>query len=295
MKRYSRYYSPLRYPGGKVCVYPFVSNLIYENGLLGAKYVEPFAGGAGLALRLLFDEYVREIYINDYDYAIYAFWKVIKADTEEFCEWLNGIEVSIDNWRYYKEVQNNLSGYDIKEIARSTFFLNRTNVSGILKGGMIGGYEQKGKYKIDARFNKEDLIKRIKRIGEFADRIHVSNEDAIDFIHKVDDGNKSTLIYLDPPYVQKGSNLYMNFYEKSNHETLAKLVAGIKSKWFVSYDKHDLIINLYSKYRKITHSLSQSASNRLGDEIIIFSNKLSFKDSLKSLKNPEEIDVKLQV
>jgi DNA adenine methylase len=68
----SQFPSPLRYPGGKSRIFPFVSQLFYENGMIGSSYAEPYAGGAGLALRLLFDEYVDKIYLNDLDKSIYG-------------------------------------------------------------------------------------------------------------------------------------------------------------------------------------------------------------------------------
>ena len=140
------YYSPLRYPGGKNCIFPFVSNLFYENDLLGVSYAEPYAGGSGLALRLLFEGYVDNVYINDLDRSIYSFWVSVLSRPKEFCSWIRTVNVSIQNWRKYKLIQNNLSASTF-DLAKSTFFLNRTNISGVLKGGVIGGQEQKGKYK----------------------------------------------------------------------------------------------------------------------------------------------------
>ncbi len=153
--RTSIHYSPLRYPGGKNCIFPFVSNIFYENNLIGMSYAEPYAGGAGLALRLLFEGYVERIYINDFDKAIYSFWVSILNRTDDFCDWLENVEVSVQTWNRYKEVQRNIDIASQFEIAKATYFLNRTNISGVIKGGIIGGQEQTGKYKMDARFNKK--------------------------------------------------------------------------------------------------------------------------------------------
>lgn len=282
----SHFCSPLRYPGGKNCIFPFVSQLFYENGLLGVAYAEPYAGGAGLALRLLFEEYVDRIYINDLDRSIYAFWSSILAHPDAFCDWIENVDISMDSWYEHKEIQKKAQSADLLELAKSTFFLNRTNVSGVIKGGVIGGYEQKGNYKIDARFKKKDLIDRIQKIACFKSRISVSNLDGLAFVKKMDNKSENVFIYLDPPYYQKGADLYMNFYSKADHEKLSGHVHKMKKKWMVSYDNHDFILNLYAEKNKVLYKLSQSTSNRVGDEVLIFSNDLSFKQSIKSLSSP---------
>lgn len=282
----SYFCSPLRYPGGKNCIFPFVSKLFYENGFLGSAYAEPYAGGAGLALRLLFEEYVERIYINDLDRSIYAFWASVLDDPDGFCSWIEDVDVSMDSWYKYKAIQSEAKSVDLLELAKSTFFLNRTNVSGVIKGGVIGGYEQKGKYKINARFRKGDLIARIEKIARFRSRITVSNLDGLAFVKKMDGKAEEIFIYLDPPYYQKGADLYMNFYSKVDHERLSKQIHRMKKKWMVSYDHHEFILNLYATERKIVYKLSQSASNRVGDEVLIFSDEVSFKKSLDALRSP---------
>lgn len=285
----SIYNSPLRYPGGKNCIFKFVSNLIYENGLIGIDYAEPYAGGAGLALRLLYGEYVENIHINDYDKSIFAFWSTIVRDSDGFCDWIESVKVDMESWEHYKSLQENPLSVSSDELAKSTFFLNRTNVSGVIKGGVIGGKEQKGKYKIDARFNKHDLIKRVQKVGLFKKRINVTNMDGIKFIRKLKNSDRDVFIYLDPPYYKKGSDLYMNFYKDNDHKSLAKFMSDMQGMWMVSYDNQDFILNLYSQYRRMIYQLSQSASNRVGDEILIFSDALMFNESKKHLKNGKTI------
>lgn len=282
----SKFCSPLRYPGGKNCIFGFVSNLFYENNMIGGSYAEPYAGGSGLALRLLFNEYVKNIYINDYDRSIYAFWKTVTEDAALFCDWIEDVEISVDSWRYYKEIQNNRDKADLYDLAKSTFFLNRTNVSGVIKGGIIGGFEQQGKYKIDARFKKQDLIKRIEKISNFRHRINVSNLDGLAFVKKMDNKKENIFIYLDPPYFLKGADLYMNFYTKLDHEKLCNHVKKIKKKWMVSYDNQEFILNLYGQHSKLIYQLSQNTSNRVGDEVLIFSDQLSYMESIKKLNSP---------
>lgn len=285
-KSKSVFYSPLRYPGGKNCIFPFVSKIFYENGLIGSSYAEPYAGGAGLALRLLCEGYVDRIYINDLDKSIYTFWKVILGRPEVFCRWIADVKVSVTNWRRFKAIQGRANEVNDLDLAKSTFFLNRTNVSGVITGGIIGGIGQKGKYKIDARFNKVDLIARIEKIAKVADRIIVSNNDGLKFINKLDKSKEEIFIYLDPPYYQKGADLYMNFYSEQDHAKLSKYVNRLNKMWMVSYDNHEFILNLYAQHKRVLYKLSQATSNRIGDEIMVFSKNLNFRGALDELNAP---------
>ena len=275
-----QFYSPLRYPGGKDKIFRFVSSLIKENNLIGINYAEPFAGGAGLALHLLSSEYVGKIYINDLSPAIYAFWRVILDRPDEFCKWIEIVPIEMKSWYYYKELQ---SSTDTFELAQSTFFLNRTNVSGVLKGGVIGGLNQTGKYKIDARFNKIDLIERIKSVALMRDRIQLSNIDGIQFVNKINKRKESVFITLDPPYYEDGKDLYLNFYNDRDHKNLSRCVGKIKKYWMVSYDNTEFILNLYHQYNTIKYKLSSGTSNGMGEEIIVLPHCLLYEKSLSEL------------
>lgn len=283
--------SPLRYPGGKTCIYKFMTCLLEENDMVGGNYAEPYAGGAGLALRLLMDEYVNEIYINDLDPSIYAFWYAVLNNPDEMCRWIAEVKIDVRQWEEYKAIQREYKTVDSLDLAKSTFFLNRTNVSGVISGGPIGGLSQTGKYKIDVRFNRKDLIKRIYDIANFARRIHLSNQDGKDFLDTIDKNGQleDVFIYLDPPYYQKGSCLYMNAFKDNDHAALAERVKHLNSKWMVSYDNHEFILNLYGQENKVSYQLSQCASNRIGDEVIIFDERLKFEKAVNMLNSPIQI------
>lgn len=271
------FFSPLRYPGGKGILAPYFQKVIEENNLQDGEYIEPYAGGAGVALSLLFQEFVSDITINDLSYPIYSFWHSILNKTDEFCEMINQTQVTIDEWKNQKYVMENQKEFSLFEIGFSTFFLNRTNRSGIISGGVIGGTNQKGKWKIDARFNKEDLVNRIKKISMYKDRIQVYNMDAGDLIRKVIPQSPSnTLCYFDPPYYNKGRDLYENYYEDKDHEELSILIKNsIENNWIVTYDNTQEIIDLYKECRHHIYSLSYSAATRYrGSEIMIYSNDL---------------------
>lgn len=282
-------YSPLRYPGGKSRIFPFVSHLIEENEMKGIAYAEPYAGGAGLALKLLIEGWVDHIYINDLNPSIYSFWKVLLTKTEEFCNWLSSVDVTMENWKIFKEIQKKQDSVDEFDLAKSTLFLNRTNISGVIKGGPIGGISQNGKYKIDARFNKTELIKKIKLIASYKDKIHLSNDDGLVFLKKISRKHEDVFVYLDPPYYKKAADLYMNFFTDKNHEELCAIMSSYRKRWIISYDREDFVLNLYGKYKKIEYQLAQYASNRIGKEVLIFDARVKFNNSLAYLSSPIEL------
>lgn len=284
------HYSPLRYPGGKNCIFPFISKFFYENDLVGIPYAEPYAGGAGLALHLLIEGYVSKIYINDLDPCIYLFWKAILNRTDEFCQWIESVPVNLDTWRYYKEKYKKGVEVDEFEIAKCTFYLNRTNISGVLDAGPIGGYSQTAKYKIDARFNKKDLIKKIRIIESRKRDILLSNYDGIEFIKSLNRKHSDVFIYLDPPYVEKGHFLYMNCFKEEDHIQLSRFVSKINKKWMVSYDMNDLILQNYSKWNMIQYQLLQCTSNCKKNEILVFSEGLEFSESMNELAEAKVIN-----
>ena len=272
-----RILSPLRYPGGKSKIAAFVKQIIKDNNLLDGVYVEPFAGGAAVALSLLMDEYVSRIVINDKDRSIYAFWYSVLNETERLCQYIEETPVTMDTWRMQREIQSadNKNTVDLLSLGFSTFFMNRTNRSGIIKAGVIGGFNQTGNYKIDARYKKEELIGRIRRIAAYADRIELHNEDAADLISRISNITpQNTIMYLDPPYYKKGRGLYMNYYNDSDHKTIRDVITNVNTiRWIVSYDNSTFIKSLYEDFRSQEFYLNYSANNNgTGTEVIFFSN-----------------------
>ena len=266
--------SPLRYPGGKGALANFMKLVIRENDLMDGHYAEPYAGGAGVAWPLLFEEYVHCVHINDLNKSVQAFWGAVVDHTEELCKLIRDVPVTMEQWNRQRVVQQHPESFSSLELGFSTFFLNRTNRSGIITGGVIGGKFQGGKWKLDARFNKQDLIARIERIARYAHRIRLYNVDAAVFIRQVIPSLPlRTLVYLDPPYYGKGQQLYENHYRPPDHEAIAKLTClEIPQPWIVSYDAAPEIVDLYRGYESISYSISYSAQRRYqGEEIMFFS------------------------
>jgi DNA adenine methylase len=273
--------SPLRYPGGKNKLSVFIARICIDNNISG-HYVEPYSGGASVALFLLFEGFVKKITINDKDRSIYAFWHSVLNNTNQLCELIESTEITIEKWKIQKEIQKNKKKADLIELGFSTFFLNRTNRSGIINAGVMGGIEQNGNYLMDCRFNKTELIKRIKKIASRKKDIRLYRKDAIKLIDKIQKEAKdeNVVFYFDPPYFLKASTLYMNHYKEENHRKVSNKIKDIKNiKWIVSYDNVPEIQDLYTECSKKEFSFKHTAYKaRNGQEILFFS---------PSLKQPE--------
>lgn len=280
------FYTPLRYPGGKGKLAPYVKRIMEANELVDGVYVEPYAGGAAVAMELVLQEYAKRVYINDISDGVSAFWRSILDNTDSICALIHNTNVTIEEWHRQKNVQNNPSEYDDLELGFSTFFLNRTNRSGILGAGVIGGKSQSGKWKLDARFNKSDLIRRIHAIARVRERIEFHQLDAIKFIDLVSPKLPAkSLIYLDPPYYVKGSDLYLHHYKHEDHVKISKRVRRLKNKnWIVSYDNVEAIHGMYKDFRSIVYGLSYSAQDRYkGAETMFFSDNLTIPKSVQPM------------
>ena len=237
-------YTPLRYPGGKSALAEFVWHTIELNGFTEIPYCEPFAGGAGVAMNLLLQGKVKSVILNDLDTGIYSIWYAIFNDTEWLIEAINNTEITLAVREQQKKVYNELKNFDAysHDLAFATFFLNRVNYSGILTGGPIGGKEQKGKYKLDCRFNKQSLITKIKEIAKYRDKVHLFHMDAIELLK-----NQSNIfVFADPPYWQAGDMLYEASVE---HSKLAKVLCESKDiHWIATYDNNINVANIYEEY-----------------------------------------------
>jgi DNA adenine methylase len=272
--------TPIRYPGGKTKLFPYVSDIFKSNNIIDGHYAEPYAGGAGLAISLLVNGVARYLHLNDLDYSIYSFWHTVLYDTDGICKYIENVNINMKEWKKQREIQLNKHDYGTFELGLSTLFLNRTNRSGIIKGGVIGGKNQTGKYKIDARFNKNDLIRKIRLIAFYKSKIQLHNCDAIEFINKqLPELPSNTLINLDPPYYVKGQGLYQNYYDHSDHENISNIVENIKQYWIITYDNVEKIKEMYKKYNPIEFKLNYSVQKVYkGKEVLIADPKLILPD-----------------
>jgi DNA adenine methylase len=267
----------LRYPGGKARLSPFFAQVIRGQTKKPEIYAEPFAGGAGAALHLLADGLVNQIFINDLNPGIAAFWRSVFYETDHLTEMIANTSVTMDNWWTCREVYLSPRGRDDLELGFATFFLNRVNRSGILGARPIGGLEQLGNWKMDARFNRNDLISRIQRLGRMRTQVVVEELEAIDFLDSLSSIQDRLFLYLDPPYVGQGRELYLDSLTMQDHGRLASALSNLGSvHWVLTYDAKDIVIDqLYPQSRCLEFDISHTAqAQHIGSEYMIFSDTL---------------------
>lgn len=278
--------TPLRYPGGKSQLRPFVRELLLYDDFYPSVYFEPFCGGAGIAIDLLISSKVDEIILNDADRGIFSFWYAVLNDVDRFCSVIESTIISVEEWRKQREIYRSLNDsctkkkpvvYDF-DLAFATFFLNRTNVSGVIEGGCIGGLQQTGKYRLDARFNKINLIKKIEKINSHKERISLFGMDGLELLDFFASGemgvqSDNVLSFIDPPYVAQGKNLYLNFFSLEDHRRLSDLLLRMTDyRWILTYDDCEYVRKIYSEFDMRSLNVRYSANRRMiSSEIIVLS------------------------
>lgn len=278
--------TPLRYPGGKTKYAGLFADIIEMNDLGGCSFAEVFAGGAGAAISLLLKGRVESLLLNDLDVAIYSFWKCVKECPSELTRLIRRTRVSMSEWRRQRATYEARDIDDVLALAFSTFFLNRCNHSGILGARPIGGMNQDGTYRIHSRFNKATAIAKIEAIADRAASIEVFNLDGVDFLNYLQQRHHGghCLIYLDPPYYQKGPGLYLNHFTHENHAALRDAIVECPFPWVLSYDDHREVVDLYGGrtcklYRN--HLRHTVAGNAEAEELII--SRLNLPEYLEPL------------
>lgn len=263
--------SPLRYPGGKASIFDMTKDIITSHELTSCQYAEPYAGGCGLALSLLFDGVVSKLHLNDIDPSIASLWESIVFHSDELSNRIQDAKLTIDEWKKQKQIQKDKHLAKPMDLAFSTLYLNRTNHSGIINAGVIGGINQTGNYKMDCRFNKADIINKIHAIANRQLDICVYNLDAIEFITKLE-SHDNLLLMIDPPYYNKGQTLYANFYQHNDHVKIANLLGKTQLPWILTYDNTPEISKLYQNFNQYSFNINYSVANkRIGSELLITS------------------------
>lgn len=276
--------TPLRYPGGKSMLTDFFIELFRFNNMHDVVYSEPYAGGAGAAINLLLSNSVNRILINDANIGIYSFWQAVVEETDRFIDAIQNCEVTLNEWRRWKGVFRTATEPSF-ELGFATFFLTRTNRSGVLNAGPIGGVtdaqQAEAHYKIDCRFNKRVLVEKIRNIGARATDIEVSNLDALDFLRQ-NNMRDRLFVYLDPPYFQQGKSLYMDYYKREDHQILANyLTNDAQFVWILSYDNVEEIRNMYSTFPLYEYNLNYSVRTvRHGKELLLHSAHIHIPEDL---------------
>lgn len=265
--------SPLRYPGGKSRLAGFIRIAIQNLEIQDCTYVEPFAGGAGVELTLLLDGTVNRIVINDYDKAIHSFWRAVKQEPKALIDRIIETPVTIDEWYRQRELYSSATTYSL-DLAFATLFLNRTNRSGILNDGPIGGYSQSGEWKLNVRFDKDAIIEKTNSISKEKRKTAIYNKDIISFLRNYAPTFEGDLFfYFDPPYYNKGQKLYKNFFTPQDHQRIHDVITQeVAAPWIITYDDVSQIAEMYRDYETRRFDLTYSAANKgTASELMIFS------------------------
>ncbi len=300
--------TPLRYPGGKSILTNYFIDFIKANLIKSPIYAEPYCGGAGAAINLLLEKKVERIILNDADISLYSFWHCIINQSSDFIKKIENTPITLNEWHKQKAIFTQAKKGEINDLFQigfSTFFLNRCNRSGILSAGPIGGKSEQSQidanYKIDARFRKEPLINKIKQISELSNQIEIHNLDALQFLSNVINQQAekdilNTIVYLDPPYYNQGSSLYLNYYRPEDHNSLKEFISkdDIMFRWILSYDNVNAIKGLYNDFDIYSFYINYSAQqSKLGSELLIQSKNSAFplSKTIKRLKNNKRIEL----
>jgi DNA adenine methylase len=272
-----RYISPLRYPGGKARFSPFLADLVRAQPVRPRYYAEPFAGGAGAAVTLLAQEVVNTVFINDLSPGVAAFWRAVFTHTDMLACQVEAATINLQQWRRQREVFTNPDSCDDLTLGYATFFLNRCNRSGILGARPIGGLKQDGKWKLDARFNRQELADRIRYLGGFRRRVEVSQQDGRVFLNSISHLGKTVLAYVDPPYLGQGDDLYLDRLSYDDHKELSGQLKEAGYPWMLTYDVNDQIANdLYQGLRIARFDIAHTAQRQhLGHEMMVFSPEIA--------------------
>lgn len=288
------HFTPLRYPGGKGKLAAYVKEIIRANQLFDGEYVEPYAGGAAIALELLFQEYVSKVHINDLSQPVYSFWKAVLNNADELCRLVKDTKRTVASWDCQKKIFAHPRDYSYVQLGFATFFLNRTNRSGILNAGIIGGRDQTGPWKLDARYNADELAFRIESIAKMRNRIKLTQCDALALLRfGLRKWPEKTLVYLDPPYYDQGRNLYYDYYKPDDHAELASFIVDNMNDrhWIVSYDNVDQIKALYAKFPSVVYNVGYSArETRVGKEVMFFSPKVTIPALVGPIQRVEDTE-----
>lgn len=290
------FYSPLRYPGGKGKLAEFMKYMINQLGHNGGTYIEPFAGGAGIAIELLLQNVVNRIVINDYDKGIWSFWKAALTETNRFKAELATVPLTMEEWNRQRNICLTRNGKYSFELGFATFYMNRTNRSGIIKGGVIGGMDQSGSWKMDVRFNREELIKRIESIAERKRNIKLYNKDINSFIARyIPLYEENALVYFDPPYFRKGKQLYMNYFQLEDHVRIERAIRDhVNCDWIITYDDTPEIEGIYKDYLMCQYDLNYSVSSKCkASELMIFKRGIEVPYDEELQKQRIKINIRL--
>jgi DNA adenine methylase len=268
--------SPLRYPGGKRRLAPYITALLDLHGLEPGVFVEPYAGGASVGLELLHFQLIERLVLGDRDPMIIAFWQTVRDDVDWLCRQVEQVDLDLDTWRRMKRGRFRSR----RSLALACLYLNRTSFNGSLhrQAGPIGGQTQASDYAIGCRFPRQRLVRRLRACSELSDRIDIAQpQEAMKTVRQARDHARqhdmSAFFYLDPPFWDKSQRLYRYGFTETEHERLADALHWVKDPFVLSYDAAPEIVELYKGHRgrsiALIELLYTGTARSAGQELVI--------------------------
>lgn len=232
--------TPFRYPGAKnkllPTLFPYITNILGDKDV----FCDAFVGGGSVALAVAEAYPYIDLILNDKDYNVYCFWKVVSENSAQLSDLLKFVFNTNPTISFFYDLRNYVTD-DVVLSAFKAIFFNRTAFSGIYSSGPIGGAQQKSKYTVDCRYNGKKLVEKILYISTLLkNRTTVYHSDINELLPVI----KDVPCYLDPPYVGAGKMLYPVCMNADEHTRLRdQLVA--RSNWVLSYDNDSFVCDLY--------------------------------------------------
>lgn len=279
--------SPFRYPGGKAKISKPILNKIKEKTGFQTifsdsnmeDFVDVFAGGGSVSLSVL-NEYdkIKSLHMNDSDDWVYSFWysMIDRKEGDRLKQYIKKYQNPSIKDFYNLRKSMTRKGLSIGYKGFLGLFFNRTTFSGIFTSGPIGGKEQKSDYKINCRYNSLNLLKRINHIQNHFNNINVEIT-KLDFreIIKKWSNNEKAFLYLDPPYMKQGHQLYNQFMNDLDYIEMANLLKNSRCHWMISHDDYKPFVDLFqgwtniSSIKGVPYTINSIAENRKTELLIV--------------------------
>lgn len=265
----------------------FAQETLRLNGARGGTWVEPFAGGGGLALSLLGRGAVGRVVLNDTDDGVRSFWEAVLNEPDRVARDVATVPLTVAEWDRWRAVrERGGTGY---EAGFAAFYLNRTNRGGVIDGaGVIGGRAQRGAYGMACRFPRAALVQKVRAIAAVRDRVEVRGEDGVAVIVRAaEDDPRGTFLFVDPPYWHKGPNLYGPPFGPHDHARLASALKAVRGPWIATYDRCEPVSALYRDRRvyEMEGALPPGSVPR-DAEVVVVSKGMAVPDRLRQRRLP---------
>lgn len=276
--------SLIRYPGSKAKLVESILAAMPEEYVLpmftsdNLHYVEPFFGSGAVGFEVMKRLHHRaRVTIADMDIGLFCLWLSVWKHADELKERIRKYRPSVESFYELKQLDGEFT--DTVDTGFRKLALHRISVSGfgVMAGGPIGGRKQEGAYTVGCRWKPAKMLLAVERyqklLGKFK-RLEILHSCVFKTLAGID-GDEPAFIYLDPPYYEKGNQLYKHGFSEEQHAELASVLIKSRHLWAVSYDDHPAIRRLYHELHvrklEVTYSnaVCRSPSRRKHHEILI--------------------------